>query len=86
MIGRFIPFTHASDWLNSLECLGSEPASDSPEFSARRNEFPVLDHENVTDCAERAAEIGAMSPILSRIHAPTPFGKRAQSTSSCGSI
>ncbi len=34
-IVRFISFAHASDWVNPLERLGSEPASNSRKFPFR---------------------------------------------------
>jgi hypothetical protein len=45
------PRCRVSDWMSSLLCFGSEPASNSRGFPARRNEFPVLDRREYVDTA-----------------------------------
>ena len=61
-IGRAFPFVHARDWMNLLECLGSDPTSNAREFPARRKKFPVPDHrEFVAITAERLVNLGADS-------------------------
>ena len=39
-IGRFFPSDRASDWMNSLECRGSEPVSNSRGFPAEQGSTP----------------------------------------------
>ena len=53
--------------MNRLECLSSEIASDSHDFPARRNKFPVLGYrESVATNAETLGNLGVGAARIAR--------------------